>query len=121
MPQQYPTTAYPSSMQYTSAAPLGRSTLASSYPTMGQDFNPNIGPAASEQPEEEPDTFASDYDRYQRTIEIINDHTSRGYLIKAGESLLEASQWLSENVDALSEVARSNGRFKANNARTCAR
>ncbi|KAL9132359.1 MAG: hypothetical protein Q9175_006466 [Cornicularia normoerica] len=101
MPQQYPTTAYPPSMQYTSAASLGRSTLASSYPTMGSDFHPNIETAASEQPEDEANTFAAAYNRYQSTIEVVNDHTSRGHLIKARESLLEVSQWLSENVDAL--------------------
>lgn len=101
MPQQYPTAAYPPSMQYTSAAPLGRSTLASSYPTVGPDVNPNVETAASEQPEEELDTFAAAYDRYQRNIGVINDQTSKGHLIKAGESLLEISHWLSENVDAL--------------------
>lgn len=101
MPQQYPTTAYPPSMQYTSAASLGRSTLASSYPTIGPDFDPNIETAATEQPEKEPDTFAAAKDRFQRNIELVNDYTSRGHLIKAGEVMLEVSQWLSENVDAL--------------------
>lgn len=71
---------------------------------MGPDFNPNIETVASEQPENEPDTFAAAYDRYQRIIGLVNDHTSRGHLIKAGEALLEVSRWLSENVDALSEV-----------------
>ncbi|CAD6592491.1 MAG: hypothetical protein ASARMPRED_006310 [Alectoria sarmentosa] len=101
MPQQYPTTAYSPSMQYTSAASLGRSTLASSYPAMGPDFNPNIETPTSEQPEKEPDTVAATYDRYQKTIEVVNDHTSRGHLIRAGKALLEVSQWLSENVDVL--------------------
>lgn len=104
IPQQYPATAYPPSMQYTSAATLGRSTLASSYPTMGPEINPNIGTSASEQPEKESDTYAAAYDWYRRSIGTVNDHTSRGHLIKAGELLLEVSQWLSENVDALSEV-----------------
>lgn len=67
-------------------------------------MNPNVETAASEQPEEELDTFAAAYDRYQRNIGVINDQTSKGHLIKAGESLLEISHWLSENVDALSEV-----------------
>ena len=73
---------------------------------MGSDFHPNIETAASEQPEDEANTFAAAYNRYQSTIEVVNDHTSRGHLIKARESLLEVSQWLSENVDALSEVTR---------------
>ena len=88
---------------------------------MGQGFNPNIERVAPEQPEVESDTFPTDYDRFQKTIEIVNDHTFRGHLIKAGKSLLEASQWLSENVEALSEVALSDGSFKANNARAYAR
>ena len=104
MPQQYPTTAYPPSIQYTSPASLGRPTLAASYPTMGADFHPTVENAASEQPEEEPNIFAAAYNRYQRTIEIVNDHTSKGYLVKAGELLLEISRWLSENLDSLSEV-----------------
>ena len=104
MPQQYPTTTYHPSMQYTTAAPLGRPSLSSSYPTMGPDLNPKIETAASEEPEEESDILAAAYDRYQRTIGVVNDHTSRGHLINAGESLLEISQWLSKNVDALSEV-----------------
>lgn len=91
-------------MQYTPAASLGRSTLASSYPTIGPDLDPNIVTAASEQPEKELDTSAAARDRIQRNIEVVNDYTSRGHLIKAGEALLEVSQWLSENVDALSEV-----------------
>ena len=104
MPQQYPTAAYPPSMQYTSAASLGRPTLAASYPTMGADFSPNVENTVSEQPEEDSNVLAAAYNRYQRTIEIVNDHTSRGYLIKAGELLLEISRWLSENLDSLSEV-----------------
>ena len=104
IPQQYPTTAYPSSMQYTSAASLGRSTLAPSYPTMGSDFPPTIETAASEKPEEESHIFTAAYNRYRSAIELVNDRTSSGHLIKAGELLLEISQWLSENVDALSEV-----------------
>lgn len=91
-------------MQYTSAATLGRSVLASSYPTMGPEFNPNIATAASEQPEEESGTFAAAYNRYKRSLGTVNDHTSKGHLINAGESLLEVSKWLSENVDVLSEV-----------------
>ena len=71
---------------------------------MGPEFNPNIATAASEQPEEESGTFAAAYNRYKRSIGTVNDHTSRGHLIKAGESLLEVSKWLSENVDVLSEV-----------------
>ena len=71
---------------------------------MGADFNPNIENAASEQPEEEPNVSAAAYNRYQRTIEKVNDHTSRGHLIKAGELLLEISRWLSENLDSLSEA-----------------
>lgn len=71
---------------------------------MGPDVNPKIETAASEEPEEESDIFAAAYDRYQRTIGVVNDLTSRGHLINAGESLLEISQWLSKNVDALSEV-----------------
>ena len=104
IPQQFPTTAYPSSMQYTSAASLGRSTLAPSYPTMGSDFPPTIETATSEKPEEESHIFTAAYNRYRSAIELVNDRTSSGHLIKAGELLLEISQWLSENVDALSEV-----------------
>ena len=105
MPQQYSSTPYSSSVQYASAASLGRSTLAPSYSTIGQDFDPNIeAAAASEPPEEESDTFAAAYDRYRRNVEIVNDHTSTGHLIEAGESLREVSHWLSENVDALREV-----------------
>ncbi len=122
IPQEYPTTSYPPSMQYNSAASLGRSTLASSHPAMGADFDPNVEPAASEQPEEDPDPVAAAYKRWKRTIGVVNDHVSRGHLIKAGESLLEISHWLSENVDALSEVTpRARGRFKANIGRTYAR
>lgn len=91
-------------MQYNSAASLGRPALTSSYPTMGPEFNLNIETAASEQAEEESDIFAAAYERCQRTFGSVNDHTSRGHLIRAGESLLEISRWLPENVDALSEV-----------------
>ena len=70
---------------------------------MGADFNPNTETAASEQPEEESDPVATAYVRWKRTIGVVNDHTSKGRLIKAGQSLLEVSQWLSENVDALSK------------------
>lgn len=104
IPQQYPTAAYTPTMQYPSVASLGRSTLASPYPMMGADFNSNAETAASEQPGEESDTFTAAYDRYEKTIGVVNDHTSKGNLIKAGESLLEFSQWMSEHVDALSEV-----------------
>lgn len=71
---------------------------------MGPDFNLNIETAAPEQAEGESDIFAAAYERCQRTFGAVNDHTSRGYLIRAGESLLKISQWLPENVDALSEV-----------------
>ena len=71
---------------------------------MGPDINLNIETADSDQAEEESDIFAAAYDRCQRTFGIVNDHTSRGHLIKAGELLLELSRWLPENVDALSEV-----------------
>ena len=72
---------------------------------MGSDFSLNIETTASEQPEQELDIFAAAYDRYQRTIGVVNNYTSRGHLVKAGESLLEISQWLLENVDALSKVS----------------
>ena len=104
MPQQYPTAAYPPSIQYSPAASLGRTSLVTSYSAMEPHLNPDIEAEASEQPEEEPIIFAAAYDRYQRTIGAINDHTSRGHLVKAGESLLDISQWLSRSVDALSEV-----------------
>ena len=104
MPQEYPTTAYPPSTQHTSAPSLGRSTLASSNPTMGPGFSPSIGTAASEQPDEESDTLTAAFDPYWRIVGIVNNHISRGRLIQAGESLRELSQWLSGNVDALSEV-----------------
>lgn len=105
MPQEYSTTAYPPSMQYTSAASLGRSTLASSSSAIGPEFNPSIETAASGQSEEEESgKFEAAYDRYQRAIRAVNDHTSRGDLTKAGELLLEVSQWLSDNVDALREM-----------------
>ena len=91
-------------MQYAPTASLGRPTLASSYTAMGPDLDLNIEAAASEQPEEESDILAATSDRCQRTIGIVNDYTSRGHLVKAGECLLEMSQWLSENLDALSEV-----------------
>lgn len=71
---------------------------------MGPDFNLNIETAASEQAEEESDVFAAAFERCQRTFGVVNDHTSRGHLIRAGESLLEISRWLPENVDTLSEV-----------------
>ena len=71
---------------------------------MGPDLDLNIEPAASEQPEEESDIVAAASDRCRRTIGIVNDYTSRGYLVKAGKCLLEISQWLSENLDALSEL-----------------
>ena len=71
---------------------------------MGPDFNPEIETTGSGDPEEGSDMFAAAYDRYERTVGVVNDHTSRGHLIKAGESLLEISRWLSGNVDALSEV-----------------
>lgn len=71
---------------------------------MGPDFNLNIETAASEQAEEESDIFAAAYERCQRTFGLVNDHTSRGRLIRAGESLLEMSRWLPENVDVLSEL-----------------
>lgn len=104
MTQEYSTTAYPPSMQYTSAASLGRSTLASSSSTIGPDFNPSMETAASGQSEEESAKFDAAYDRYQRAIRAVNDHTFRGHLIKAGELLLEVSQWLSDNVDALRKM-----------------
>ena len=72
---------------------------------MGSDIPPSIETAASEKPEEEPRIFTAAYNRYWSAIEVVNDRTSSGHLIKAGELLLEISQWLSENVDALSEVA----------------
>ncbi len=71
---------------------------------MEPDFNPNVETAATEQPDEEPTIFAAAYNRYQRTVELVTDRISRGYLVKAGESLLGVSRWLSENMDALSEV-----------------
>ena len=104
VPHQYPTTTYTQPVQYTSATSHGRTTLASSYPTLGPDFNPNSETAAPEQPEEESDIFNATYDRYLRSIEGVNGYTSRGHLIKAGESLLAISKWLAENVDALSKV-----------------
>lgn len=104
MPQQYSTATYHPSMQYASTASLGRPTLTPSYTAMGPDLDLNIETAASEQPEEELDILAASSDRCQRTIGIVNDYTSRGHLVKAGECLLEMSQWLSENLDALSEA-----------------
>lgn len=71
---------------------------------MGPGFSPSIGTAASEQPDEESDTLTAAFDPYWRIVGIVNNHISRGRLIQAGESLRELSQWLSGNVDALSEV-----------------
>ena len=79
---------------------------------MGPDFNMHIETAASEQVEDESDIFAAASDRCQGTIGVVNNYTSRGHLIKAGESLLEMSQWLSENLDALSEVTLELPQFR---------
>ena len=118
MPQHYPTTAYSPSVQYTSADSLGRPTVASSYSATGSEYNPDIETAASGQLEEETNVSTAAYDRYQRAIAAVNDYTSRGYLMKAGESLLDVSQWLSQSADVLSEVALESQQIQANTFRT---
>lgn len=104
IPQEYPTTAYTPSTQHASAASLGRSTLATSNPTMGPGFSPSMATATSEQPDEDSDTVTAAYDPYWSMVGVVNDRISRGHLIEARESLRQLSQWLSDNVDALSEM-----------------
>lgn len=103
IPQQYQTAAYPQTMQFASANLPGRSNLATSYSTIIPEFSQNAGATASEQPEDESDTYERAYDRYQRALRVTNDHTSKGRLIEAGQSLLDISRWLSNNVITLSE------------------
>ena len=71
---------------------------------MGPGFSPSIGTAASEQPDEDSDTVTAAYDPYWRMVGVVNDRISRGHLIEARGSLRQLSQWLSDNVDTLSEM-----------------
>ena len=94
MPQTYPTAAYQQSMQYNQSTSLGRSTLASSYPTMAQDYRENVNLEELAEPEQEPDTRAELFATYHTALRETNENTFRGRLIEAGASLANLSEWL---------------------------
>ena len=105
MPQTYPTAAYQQSIQYNQPTSLGRSTLASSYPMMAQDFSQTANPEEPAEPEQEPDTRAELFATYHSALRETNENTFRSRLIEAGASLANLSEWLLTHAAGLGKSA----------------
>ena len=110
VPQTYPTTAYQQPMQYNTPTPLGRSTLASSYPTMAQDFGQAANPEESAEPEQESEPGTDRFAAFDNALRETNSNTSQGRLIAAGASLANLSDWLLTNAAGLGMSARIDSR-----------
>ena len=106
LPQGYQTAAYQQPMQYNPPSALGRSTLASSYPTTAPDYSQAGSPEEPAQPEQEPDTRAEQFANYQTALRETNESTSRGRLIEAAASLEKLSEWLLTNAAGLGMLAK---------------
>ena len=102
IPSHYPTAAYPQHIQYNDPGPsLGRSTLASPYPTIPRSFSHTAPTEAPGQPQQGADMFAQYYDRYQRALRETNENTAKGNIIEAGKSLSTMSEWLLTHANEL--------------------
>ncbi|KAL2052634.1 hypothetical protein ABVK25_007194 [Lepraria finkii] len=112
MPQTYPTAAYQQSIQYNQPTSLGRSTLASSYPMMAQDFSQTANPEEPAEPEQEPDTRAELFATYHSALRETNENTFRSRLIEAGASLANLSEWLLTHAAGLG-LSRDDQRLHA--------
>ena len=108
IPQGYQTAAYQQSMQYNAPSALGRSTLASSYPTTAPDYSQAGSSEEQAQPEQEPDTRAEQFVNYQRALRETNESTSRGRLIEAAVSLEKLSEWLLTHAAGLGMCPRGS-------------
>ena len=111
IPQGYQTAAYQQPMQYNAPSALGRSTLASSYPTAAPDYSQAESSEEQAQPEQEPDTRAEQFVNYQTALRETNESTSRGRLVEAAVSLEKLSEWLLTHAAGLGMCPRrSNSR-----------
>ena len=84
-------------MNYDTQGALGRSTLASSYPTMTSDFGQASGSGIATEGDMEIDIAAQNNGRFYRAIGETNHSTQRGMLVQAGQSLIQISDWLLTN------------------------
>ncbi len=103
MPQGYQTAPYPSTVPYDPSSALGRSTLASPYPTVPSDLGQTGG--SEENAGQGTDPAADNTDRYYRALGETNYNTSRGMLIEAGNSLLQITDWLLGNAVRLGQFS----------------
>ena len=104
MPQAYQAPVYQQSMQYNTPATLGRSTLASTYPTTVADYNPTGSSEDQTQPEQQPDTGAEQFAKYQTALRETNQNTSRGRLVEAAVTLEKLSEWLLTHAASLGSL-----------------
>ena len=93
-PQQYPSTTFQQPLTYQTPGSVGRSTLSTSFPTGMADYPQGPPPDAVEQSEEDDSSYDKAYNDYQTALRKTFENTSKGMLEKAGESLLEISEWL---------------------------
>ncbi|KAL6713072.1 hypothetical protein ACLMJK_009193 [Lecanora helva] len=98
MPQNYQTTPYQQNVQYNPSSALGRSTLASPYPSMPAESRQT---STTENPQTVTDSAADNNNRFYRAIREVNSHTYRSMLVQAGRSLLEVTDWLLRNAGPL--------------------
>ena len=97
IPQDYQAIPYQQTIHYDTQGTLGRSTLASSYPTMASDFSQASGSEVAPGGDMEVDIAAQNNGRFYRAIGETNPSTQRGMLVQAGHSLIQISDWLLTN------------------------
>ena len=100
VPQGYQTTPYQQSLQYNAPSGLGRSTLASPYPTAASELRQGASESNAQQEAEAVGPINNNNQIYQRIGEI-NESTSRSMLIQASNSLRQTTRWLVRNIVSL--------------------
>ena len=97
IPPDYQSMPYQQTMHYDTQGALGRSTLASSYPTMTSDVVQASSIEIAVGAGMETDIAAENNGRYYHAIGETNHSTHRGMLVQAGNSLMQITDWLLPN------------------------